>query len=147
MLKEIQRPERAEGWLREHLKSGERIMGFGHRLYRTTDPRAEILRTIAGKSAEKGFFELATQVEQTGVRILQEHRPGRKLYTNVEFYSSVVMDSVGLSSGLFSATFAVSRAVGWSANVLEQVADNRLIRPEIEYTGPMDKKIVPIQDR
>jgi citrate synthase len=147
MLKEIQRPERAEGWLREHLKSGERIMGFGHRLYRTTDPRAEILRTIAGKSAEKGFFELATQVEQTGVRILQEHRPGRKLYTNVEFYSSVVMDSVGLSSDLFSATFAVSRAVGWSANVLEQVAYNRLIRPEIEYTGPMDKKVVPIQDR
>ena len=96
MLKEIGKPERAEPWIREQLKAGQRLMGFGHRVYRTTDPRAEILRGIASKSAEKSFFELATNVEQTGVRILQEHRPERKLYTNVEFYSSVVMDSVGL---------------------------------------------------
>ena len=78
---------------------------------------------------------------------MQEAYPGRKLYTNVEFYSSVVMDSVGLPSDLFTATFAASRSVGWSANVLEQVANNRLIRPEIEYTGNRDRKVVPIDDR
>lgn len=147
MLKEIGKPERAEPWIREQLKAGQRLMGFGHRVYRTTDPRAEILRGIASKSAEKSFFELATNVEQTGVRILQEHRPERKLYTNVEFYSSVVMDSVGLPPDLFTATFAASRTVGWTANVLEQVANNRLIRPEIEYTGPVDRKVVPIEKR
>jgi len=147
MLKEIGKPERAEPWIREQLKEGQRLMGFGHRVYRTTDPRAEILRGIASKSAEKSFFELATNVEQTGVRILQEHRPERKLYTNVEFYSSVVMDSVGLPPDLFTATFAASRTVGWTANVVEQVANNRLIRPEIEYTGPVDRKVVAIEKR
>lgn len=147
MLKEIGKPERAEQWIREELKAGQRLMGFGHRVYRTTDPRAEILRTIASTTAEKSFFELATQVEQTGVRILQEHRPERKLYTNVEFYSAVVMDSVGLPPDLFTANFAASRTVGWTANVLEQVANNRLIRPEIEYTGPVDRKVVPIEER
>jgi len=147
MLKEIGKPERAEGWLRDHLKDGNRIMGFGHRLYRTTDPRAEIMRDVASKSAERSFFELARHVEQSGVRILQEYRPERKLYTNVEFYSAVVMDSVGLPSDMFTATFAASRIAGWTANVLEQVANNRLIRPEIEYTGPVDRKVVPIENR
>ncbi len=122
-------------------------MGFGHRVYRTTDPRAEILRAIASRTAEKGFFELARSVEETGIRILQEERPDRKLYTNVEFYSAVVMDSVGLPPDLFTATFAASRSVGWSANVLEQVANNRLIRPETEYTGPRNRKVVSIEKR
>ena len=147
MLKEIGKPERAEDWLRDHLRDGDRIMGFGHRVYRTTDPRAEILRDVATKSAERSFFELARHVEQTGVRILQEHRPERKLYTNVEFYSGVVMDSVGLPSDMFTATFAASRIIGWTANVLEQVANNRLIRPETEYTGPMGRRVVPIERR
>ena len=136
MLKDIGKPERAEAWIREELKAGRRLMGFGHRVYRTTDPRAEILREIAGKTANKGFVELARKVEETGIRVLQEKRPERKLYTNVEFYSAVVMDSVGLPPDLFTATFAASRSVGWSANVLEQVANNRLIRPQTEYTGP-----------
>jgi citrate synthase len=122
-------------------------MGFGHRLYRTTDPRAEILREIASTTADKKFFELARQVEETGIRVLQEDKPDRKLYTNVEFYSAVVMDSVGLPTDLFTATFAASRTAGWSANVLEQVANNRLIRPETEYTGPRDRKVVPIDKR
>jgi len=136
MLKDIGKPERAEAWIRDELKAGRRLMGFGHRVYRTTDPRAEILREIAGKTANKGFVELARKVEETGIRVLQEKRPERKLYTNVEFYSAVVMDSVGLPPDLFTATFAASRSVGWSANVLEQVANNRLIRPQTEYTGP-----------
>ncbi len=147
MLKDIGTPERAESWMRDELKAGRRLMGFGHRVYRTTDPRAEILRNIASRTADKKFFELARRVEETGVRVLQEERPDRKLYTNVEFYSAVVMDSVGLSPDLFTATFAASRSVGWSANVLEQVANNRLIRPETEYTGPRDRKVVPIDQR
>ncbi len=147
MLKDIGTPERAESWLRDELKAGRRLMGFGHRVYRTTDPRAEILRNIASKTADKKFFELARRVEETGIRVLQEERPDRKLYTNVEFYSAVVMDSVGLPPDLFTATFAASRSVGWSANVLEQVANNRLIRPETEYTGPRDRKVVPIDQR
>jgi citrate synthase len=147
MLKEIGKPELAEAWMKEKLKKGERLMGFGHRVYRTTDPRAEILGSIASKTADKNFFELARQVEQTGVRILQEDYPRRKLYTNVEFYSAVVMDSVGLPPDLFSANFAASRTVGWTANVLEQVANNRLVRPEIEYTGQLNRKVVPIDRR
>jgi citrate synthase len=147
MLQDIGKPERAESWIRDELKAGRRLMGFGHRVYRTTDPRAEILREIASKTAEKSFFELAKNVEATGLRVLQELRPDRKLYTNVEFYSAVVMHSVGLPPDLFTATFAASRSVGWSANVLEQAANNRLIRPEIEYTGPLNRKVVPIDAR
>jgi len=147
MLQEIEQPERTEEWMRTELKEGRRLMGFGHRVYRTTDPRAEILRDIASKTAEKKFFELARHVEETGIRILQEHRPERKLYTNVEFYSAVVMHSVGLPPDLFTATFAASRCTGWTANVLEQVNNNRLIRPEIQYTGPVNRQVVPLNER
>ena len=147
MLKAIGEPQRAESWIREELKAGRRLMGFGHRVYRTTDPRAEILRDIASQTADRSFFELARQVEETAIRILQAEVARRKLYTNVEFYSAVVMDSVGLPSDLFTATFAASRSVGWSANVLEQVANNRLIRPEAEYIGPLNRKVVPIEKR
>jgi citrate synthase len=147
MLKEIGAPERAEEWIRNELNSGRRLMGFGHRVYRTTDPRAEILREIAEKSAPKDLIDLAKKVEETGIRILQVYRPQRKLYANVEFYSAVVMHSVGLPTDLFTSTFAASRSIGWTANILEQVANNRLIRPETEYTGPLDRKVVPIRAR
>jgi citrate synthase len=147
MLQDIGKPERAEEWILGELKAGRRLMGFGHRVYRTTDPRAEILREVASVTAEKNFFALARHVEETGNRVLRDYRPERRLYTNVEFYSAVVMHSVGLPPDLFTSTFAASRSVGWTANVLEQVADNRLIRPEIEYTGPMNRKLEPINQR
>jgi citrate synthase len=147
MLQDIEKPERAEEWIRGELKAGRRLMGFGHRVYRTTDPRAEILRDVASATADQQFFELARRVEETGNRVLRDYRPERRLYTNVEFYSAVVMHSVGLSADLFTSTFAASRSVGWTANVLEQVANNRLIRPEIEYTGPMNRKVEPINQR
>jgi citrate synthase len=147
MLKDIETPYRAEPWIREELKAGRRLMGFGHRVYRTTDPRAEILRDVASKTADKKFFELARHVEETALRILQQEKTRKKLYTNVEFYSAVVMDSVGLPPDLFTATFAASRSVGWSANVLEQAANNRLIRPETAYTGPRDREVIPIERR
>jgi len=147
MLQDIGTPERAEEWIRNELKSDRRLMGFGHRVYRTTDPRAQVLKEIAEASAPKNLIELAKTVEETGIRILQEYRPQRKLYANVEFYSAVVMHSAGLSDDLFTATFAASRSIGWTANILEQVANNRLIRPEINYTGPLNRKVVPINAR
>lgn len=147
MLQDIGKPERAEEWIRNELKSDRRLMGFGHRVYKTTDPRAQMLKTIAEKSAPRNLIEIAEKVEETGTRILQEYRPQRRLYANVEFYSAVVMHSVGLSPDLFTATFAASRSIGWTANILEQVANNRLIRPEIQYTGPLHRKVVPINAR
>jgi citrate synthase len=147
MLQDIGTPDRAEKWLRDELKSGRRLMGFGHRVYRTTDPRAEILREIAEQTAPPSLTDLAKKVEETGIRILQEYRRERRLYANVEFYSAVVMHSVGLPSDLFTATFAASRSIGWTANILEQVANNRLIRPDIQYTGPANRKVVPINAR
>jgi citrate synthase len=147
MLQDIGTPDRAEKWLKDELNAGRRLMGFGHRVYRTTDPRAEILREIAQKTAPHSLTELASKVEETAIRILQEYRRGRRLYTNVEFYSAVVMHSVGLPSDLFTATFAASRSIGWTANILEQVVNNRLIRPVTEYTGPLNRKVVPINAR
>jgi len=147
MLHDIATPDRAEEWIRNELKAGRRLMGFGHRVYKTTDPRAEILREIAQETASKNMVALARKVEETAIKVLQEYRRERRLYTNVEFYSAVVMDSVGLPPDLFTATFAASRSVGWTANVLEQVQNNRLIRPETQYTGPLNRKVVPIDER
>jgi len=147
MLHDIGTPDHAEEWIRNELKAGRRLMGFGHRVYKTTDPRAEVLREITQETASKNMVALAKKVEETAIKVLQEYRRERRLYTNVEFYSAVVMDSVGLPPELFTATFAASRSVGWTANVLEQVQSNRLIRPEAQYTGPLNRKVVPIDTR
>jgi citrate synthase len=147
MLQEIREPEYADAWIRSALAENRRIMGFGHRVYRTTDPRAEILRSIAGKVADPDLFQLAQQVESTTIRLLHELKPGKPLYTNVDYYSAVVLHSIGLPADLFTATFAASRSVGWSANILEQDANNRLIRPKIEYVGPLNKKAIPLAQR
>ena len=117
-------------------------MGFGHRVYKTTDPRSEFLRGVAQRidAAKVGF---ATEVEQTVVDVLAELKPGRNLYANVEFYAGVVMEDVGLPPDLFSPTFASSRVIGWCANILEQAADNRIIRPSARYVGPPPPQPVP----
>ena len=122
-------------------------MGFGHRVYKTTDPRAEILRDLASQIANPKFFKLARVAEETGLRLLHERKPDQQLYTNVEFYSACVLHSVGLPADLFTPTFAVSRTVGWTAHVLEQVADNRLIRPDVDYVGPPERKVQPLEAR
>jgi citrate synthase len=137
MLDAIGTRENIEPWMRNALAHKERLMGFGHRVYKTTDPRAEILRDIARTASDPKFFELAQQTEETGLRLLHEEKPDQRLYTNVEFYSAAVMHAVGLPRDLFTPTFAVSRTAGWTAHVLEQAADNRLIRPDVEYVGPM----------
>ena len=146
MLKEIGTVENAEPWLREAITQGGRLMGFGHRVYKTEDPRAEELRDMSRMADPKGFV-LARRVEELALALLDELKPGRRLYTNVEFYSAALLDSVGLPGDLFTPTFAVSRVSGWTAHILEQVNNNRLIRPEADYTGPMDVKFVPLNER
>ena len=146
MLREIGAEENAESWLRNAILHGKRLMGFGHRVYKTTDPRAEELREMA-RVADPTGFGFAHRVEELALALLAELKPGRRLYTNVEYYSAALMASVGLSGDLFTPTFAVSRCAGWTAHILEQLSHNRLIRPEANYTGPMDLSFVPLASR
>ncbi len=146
MLKAIGTSDNAESWLRSALAVGQRLMGFGHRVYKTEDPRAEELRELA-RLADPQEFILARRVEELAIALLEEQKPGRRLYTNVEFYSAVLLSSVGLPGDLFTPTFAVSRVAGWTAHILEQVGNNRLIRPEADYTGPTDEHFVPLDER
>jgi citrate synthase len=142
MLDEIGTAERAEPWLRDAVERGDRLMGFGHRVYKTDDPRSLMLRDVAdGLGGEK--MELARHIETTAIKVLDELKPGRQLYTNVEFYAGIVMDSAGVPRDLFTPTFAASRVIGWCAHILEQAADNRLIRPSAHYAGPRPPQPVP----
>ena len=148
MLNEIGTADNVESWLTNALDSGQRLMGFGHRVYRAEDPRAEILRGMAEQASTPEFFELSRKTEERALAMLMERKPDRKLYTNVEFYSAGVLAAVGLPGDFFPVAFAISRSVGWSAHVLEQVAHNRLIRPASEYAGPEPTKtFVPIDER
>ncbi len=141
-LDSIGRPERAESHIRDLLARGERIMGFGHAVYRTDDPRSVMLRQVAtGLGGE--LADLAVQVEQTVLRLLAELRPGRPLYANVEFYAGVVMDACGLPRDMFTPTFAVSRVIGWCANVAEQAEQRQIIRPSARYVGAPPPVPVP----
>jgi citrate synthase len=146
MLQSIGKIENAESWLRNAITHGGRVMGFGHRVYKTTDPRAEELREMA-RVADPTGFGFARRIEELALALLAELKPGRRLYTNVEYYSAALMASVGLSGDLFTPTFAVSRCAGWTAHILEQLEHNRLIRPEADYTGPMDLPFVPLASR
>ncbi|GGO87781.1 citrate synthase/methylcitrate synthase [Wenjunlia tyrosinilytica] len=141
-LDAIGTPERIDPWIRERVLAGERIMGFGHPVYRTEDPRSRMLREIA-----RGFggplVDLAAQVEERVEKILAELKPGRELHTNVEFYAGVVMEQCGLPREMFTPTFAAARVVGWSANILEQAADSKIIRPSARYVGPPPAQPVP----
>jgi citrate synthase len=134
-LEEIGTPDRAADWVRAQLASGGRVMGFGHAVYRTADPRSVLLRETA---LELGgpTVDLAVEVERRVVETLAELKPGRRLYANVEYYAGVVMSLCGLDPALFTPTFATSRVIGWCANVLEQATDPRIIRPAAHYTGP-----------
>lgn len=142
MLDEIGTPERAHAWLRAKLERGERIMGFGHAVYRTEDPRSRLLRAVAERLGGRRV-DLARHVEDRSLELLRELRPGHEIYTNVEFYASIVLEAVGLHPDLFTPTFALSRIVGWSAHVLEQLADPRIMRPTARYVGPPPGEPVP----
>ncbi|WIG58498.1 MAG: Citrate synthase (si) [Ktedonobacterales bacterium] len=147
MLKEIGTVDNIKPWIDNTLNSHGKLMGFGHRIYRTTDPRAEILRDMAKQASTPEFFALAKGTEDYAIEELNKRKPERRLYTNVEFYSATVLSSVGLSPDLFPTTFAISRVAGWSAHVLEQVANNRLIRPQSKYAGEQGKLFIPINAR
>jgi citrate synthase len=135
MLDAIGSPENAEPWLRNAIEQGEKLMGFGHRVYKTVDPRSQLLHQVATDMHSKRV-QFAEHVEQTAVRLLEELKPGRGLYANVEFYAGVVLEATGLPREMFSASFACSRVIGWMANVLEQIANNRIFRPLAHYVGP-----------
>ena len=142
MLDAIGEPERAEEWIRDAVASGGRIMGFGHRVYKTDDPRSLLLRELAQRlGGDKAEF--ATTVERTIVEVLEDLKPGRELHANVEFYAGVVMERCGIPPEMFTPTFAASRVIGWCANILEQAADNRIIRPSARYVGPAPPQPVP----
>jgi citrate synthase len=136
--------EHADGSVRAALDRGERLMGFGHRVYRAYDPRAAALRKVAeGMEHKPDWLQLAIQVEDVALRVLAERHPDRALKTNVEFYAAPVLQGVGLTPDLFPATFSLARHAGWTAHVLEQAANNRLIRPDVRYVGPEERDLPP----
>jgi citrate synthase len=142
MLDQIGSTDKAEPWLRDAVERGDRLMGFGHRVYKTDDPRSVMLRRVAERLGGPNV-EFAKEVERQAVEVLAELKPGRKLYSNVEFYAGIVMDASGLPRALFTPTFASSRTIGWTAHILEQAADNRLIRPSAQYVGPPPPQPLP----
>ncbi|HTO90567.1 MAG TPA: citrate synthase/methylcitrate synthase [Candidatus Sulfotelmatobacter sp.] len=146
MLLDIKTAENCEPWVRAKLAAGERIMGFGHRVYKVRDPRAEVLSHTAEEMSgavlhDRKLFDLARSVEQTIVRVLDEVKPGRNLRTNVEFYTALVLQSLGLPPATFVGMFACGRVAGWCAHVIEQHAEDHLIRPQSEYIGPRGLKL------
>ena len=141
MIDEIGTADNAEPWLRAKIEGGERLMGFGHRVYKTYDPRARALGEVAERlGSDDERLGLARHVEQTALRLLHEYKPDQRLYTNVEYYAAAVLETIELDPGLYTPTFAVSRTAGWTAHMLEQINFPRLIRPQVEYVGPMPAK-------
>jgi citrate synthase len=137
--------------LRQKLARGERLMGFGHRVYRVRDPRADVLARAAERfyerGGDRGLYELARAVEATALRLLRELKPGRRLDTNVEFYTALLLHGLGLPTALFTPAFAIGRVAGWTAHALEQLANGRLIRPESEYVGERGRRWIELGDR
>ena len=151
MVFEIGDANRAESFIRQKLERHERLMGFGHRVYRTRDPRAEVLSIAAEKmfrkSGDMALYTLAREVEKVAVQLLAECYPDRNLKTNVEFYTALLLHGLGLSTDLFTPTFAISRVAGWVAHSLEQQRQNRIIRPESEYVGLSNRRWMPLEQR
>jgi len=141
MVFEVRTADRAEAVLREKIARGERLMGFGHRVYKVRDPRADALAAAASRMFERAgdmrLYELARAVEATALRVLEAHKPGRSLKTNVEFYTALLLHGLGLETAFFTPTFAVGRVAGWTAHCFEQRALGRLIRPQSVYVGPL----------
>jgi citrate synthase len=146
MLVDIGSADRADSWVRNELKAGRRIMGFGHRVYKVRDPRAEVLSRVADEMSatalqDRKLFDLARAVEHIVLKVLEDVKPGRNLRTNVEFYTALVLQSLGLKPRSFVATFACGRIAGWCAHVIEQHGQDHLIRPQSEYVGPRGLKV------
>jgi citrate synthase len=144
MLEEIGTPDQAPDWVRENLAAKRKIMGFGHRVYKTWDPRATVLRGIAERLGrqfgEPHWFEISSRVQETVME-------AKHLYPNVDFYTASVYSALGLPPDLYTPLFAASRMAGWTAHIREQYADNRLIRPDSEYVGPAPRDWRPLESR
>lgn len=142
MLDAIGRPHNAKPWVSAALARGERLMGFGHPVYKTLDPRTTLLRELArGRGGDRA--ELALETERVAVQLLNEIKQDRRREANVDFYAGVVLEQAGIPEELFGCTFAVARTIGWTAHVLEQIRDNRIFRPSARYVGPPAPRPLP----
>jgi citrate synthase len=151
MVFEIGEASRADAILRRKIEAGEKLMGFGHRVYKVRDPRADVLAAAAERlftrAGDMRLYSLARSVEAVALRLLEEYKPGRRLQTNVEFYTALLLHGLGFDTALFTPAFAISRVSGWIAHAFEQRRAKRIIRPQSEYTGPRDRSWVPIAER
>jgi citrate synthase len=144
MLEEVASPEHAEAYVHDRLERKEKIMGFGHAVYRTMDPRATVLKQLSRETAERHgdmrWYEISEAIERT---VTEQ----KGLHPNVDFYAASVYHSLGIPTDLMTPIFAIARMAGWTAHVREQYADNRVIRPDSEYIGPRNQTYVPIEQR
>jgi len=152
MVLEIGDGSQAETFMRQKLERNERLMGFGHRVYRTRDPRAEVLSAATEQmyqhsSGNMKLYTLAREVEDTAVRLLAKRYPERNLKANVEFYTALLLHGLGIPNDLFTPTFAMSRTAGWIAHIFEQRRQSRIIRPESEYIGIRNRQWIPLEQR
>jgi len=143
MLDEVEATGDAEGWVRSALDRGERLMGFGHRIYRAEDPRARVLRRTA-RELGSPRFEAAEEVERAALAELRARRPDRVLATNVEFWSAVVLDMAAVPPDMFTSMFTCARVAGWAAHILEQKREGRLVRPTAHYVGPAPRELAAV---
>ena len=144
MVQKIKTPANADAWIRKTLADHGRVMGFGHRVYRVEDPRAKHLHRLAQELGKQAGDTSAVQILDTVVRVVGEQK---KIFPNVDLYSGAAYSSMGIATDQFTPIFAMSRIVGWAAHVMEQHANNRLIRPRAEYTGPTHATYIPIDKR
>lgn len=137
MFDEIGRPENAAAWLDDAFAKGTRLMGFGHRIYKVRDPRADVLKnTVATLPQTVGRLAFAVEVEKSAIAALRKHKPGQRLDTNVEFYTALLLEALEVPRSAFTALFAVGRVAGWCAHIFEQEKGGRIIRPQSNYVGP-----------
>ena len=149
-ISEVGSPENAEAYVRDTLSRGQRIMGMGHREYKVRDPRARHLEAMAKKLSEQAssrWYEIAHRMEEASRKVLQEKKPDNTIYANVDFYTAPVLADLGVPGDEFTCLFACGRIAGWTGHVLEQLADNRLIRPQASYDGPAPGPYVPLEKR
>jgi citrate synthase len=150
-ISEVKTPDRGEQYVRDVLGRGERIMGMGHREYKVRDPRARHLEAMAQKLSQhvgnSKWYDIARSLEDSSRKVLQEKKPDNTIYANVDFYTAPVLADLGIPGDEFTCLFACGRIAGWTSHVLEQLADNRLIRPQATYDGPPPGPYVPIEKR
>ncbi len=147
MLLAIGSVDKVESYIREIFRQGKKVPGFGHRIYKVEDPRARILRGLSRQVGEKTGGLVWTEMSQRVDALVAELRGTKEIYPNVDFYSASMLYNLGIPTDLMTPVFACSRMAGWTAHVIEQQSDNRLIRPESAYTGPADLAYIPIDER